>query len=415
MTNFNLKSYFTFLSRNKAYTAVNVFGLAVSLMFVITWQEYSIDRQHGKADRIYNVGLEAGDGNKTANCHHIALRYLRDRYPEIERTCGFTTEDMKLKDNDGFVNAYVMETDSTFFDMFDFPLLYGDRATCLMQKGNIVLTESFARRLFGTSNAVGRDITTADNSHFRVSGVVKDFDNTIIDKDIDAIIDFSFCTNMANKDEYFHQFANYLQASVFVQVHEGSDFTDKQEDVEKYFKEIRDDWKPVITRLDRLYFSGLGAYAGLHLGNLTLVRVLFAVALVILLFSIMNYINLTVAQAGYRAREMATRRLFGCNKGRISVNLFTESLVMCAVSLLFAVSLACVCAPYADRLLDTRIDLALLLTANRSGARHVPQADQDALLARFHNSAERNHHRYAGLRLHHGAPDEPPDDGSAGL
>ena len=372
MTNFNLKSYFTFLSRNKAYTAVNVFGLAVSLMFVIiigiyTWQEYSIDRQHGKADRIYNVGLEAGDGNKTANCHHIALRYLRDRFPEVELTCGFTTEKMKLKDNDAFVNIDVMEADSTFFSMFDFPLLYGDRATCLMQKGNIVLTESFARRLFGTSNAVGRDITTADNSHFRVSGVVKDFDNTIIDKDIDAIIDFSFCTNNANKDEYFHQVANYLQASLFVRVHEGSDFEAKQKDVEKMFSELNNDMHPVITRLDRLYFSGLSAYAGLRLGNLTLVRVLFAVALVILLFSIMNYVNLTVAQAGYRAREMATRRLFGCNKGKISVNLFTESLVMCAVSLLFAVSLACVCAPYADRLLDTRIDLALLLTPSSIG------------------------------------------------
>ena len=59
MANFNLKSYFTFLSRNKAYTAVNVFGLAVSLAFVIliglyTWQETSVDRQHSKADRIYN-------------------------------------------------------------------------------------------------------------------------------------------------------------------------------------------------------------------------------------------------------------------------------------------------------------------------------------------------------------------------
>ena len=372
MTNFNLKSYFTFLSRNKAYTAVNVFGLAVSLMFVIiiglyTWQEYSIDRQHGKADRIYNIGLEAGDGNKTANCHHIALRYLRDRFPEVELTCGFTTEKMKLKDNDAFVNIDVMEADSTFFSMFDFPLLYGDRATCLMQKGNIVLTESSARRLFGTSNAVGRDITTADNSHFRVTGVVKDFDNTIIDKDIDAIIDFSFCTNNANKDEYFRQVANYLQASVFVQVHEGSDFSARQKDVEKMFSELNNDMHPVITRLDRLYFSGLSAYAGLRLGNLTLVRVLFAVALVILLFSIMNYVNLTVAQAGYRAREMATRRLFGCNKGRICVNLFTESLVMCAVSLLFAVSLACVCAPYADRLLDTRIDLTLLLTPSSIG------------------------------------------------
>ena len=61
MSNFNLKSYFTFLSRNKTYTAVNVFGLAVSLTFVIiiglyTWQETSIDRQHSKAKRIYSIG-----------------------------------------------------------------------------------------------------------------------------------------------------------------------------------------------------------------------------------------------------------------------------------------------------------------------------------------------------------------------
>ena len=96
MGNFNLKSYFTFLSRNKTYTAVNVFGLAVSLMFVIiiglyTWQEFYIDRQHSKAKRIYNIGLNMDDGTwRTANCHHAVLRYLRSRYPEIEQTCGFT-------------------------------------------------------------------------------------------------------------------------------------------------------------------------------------------------------------------------------------------------------------------------------------------------------------------------------------
>ena len=144
MPNFNLKSYFTFLSRNKAYTAVNIFGLAVSLMFVIiiglyTWQEFGVNRQHSKADRIFNVGLTAGDSTRTANCHHIAQRFLRDKYPEIEKTCAFTTEKLKLKDKDDFVNANVIETDSTFFDLFDFPLLYGDRTTCQMQKGNIVI------------------------------------------------------------------------------------------------------------------------------------------------------------------------------------------------------------------------------------------------------------------------------------
>ena len=366
MPNFNLKSYFTFLSRNKAYTAVNIFGLAVSLMFVIiiglyTWQETSIDRQHSKADRIFNVGLTAGDSTRTANCHHIAQRFLRDKYPEIEKTCAFTTEKLKLNDNGYFVNANVMETDSTFFDLFDFPLLYGNRATCLMQKGSIVLTESFARRMFGTENAVGRTLTTAGNTHFRVTGVVPDFDNTIIDKDVDAIIDFSFCTNLANKDEYFHQVCNLLSSSVFVLTREGSDFMAKHKDVEKYLNETSDQFKPTITRLDKLYFSGLDAYNGLHLGNLMLVKILFAVGLVILLFSIMNYINLTVAQAGYRAREMATRRLFGCNKGGVAANMFIESLVMCAISLLIAVALAYVATPYAGRLLNTKLDLSLLL------------------------------------------------------
>ena len=366
MGKFNLKSYFTFLSRNKAYTAVNVFGLAVSLMFVIiiglyTWQEFSIDHQHSKAKRIYNVGLTAFDSTRTANCHHIAQRFLRDRYPEIEKTCGFTTENMKLKNKDNFVNVNVMETDSTFFDMFDFPLLYGDRATCLMQKGSIVLTESLARRMFGTANAVGRDITTANNTRFRVTGVVADFDNTIIDKDIDAIIDFSFCTNYANRDEYFYRAANYLMCSVFVQVHEGNDFTAKQKDVEKYLNETVKDWYPTVTRLDKLYFSGLDTYNGLHLGNLMLVKILFAVGLVTLLFSIINYVNMTVAQSGYRAREMATRRLFGCNKNRVAFNMFIESLVMCTISLLIAVLLVHVTAPYAGWLLDTKLNISLLM------------------------------------------------------
>ena len=98
----------------------------------------------------------------------------------------------------------------------------------------------------------------------------------------------------------------------------------------------------------------------MQMGDLTLVKILLAVGIAILLFSIMNYVNLTVAQSGYRAREMATRRLFGCTRGTVGVNMFTESLVMCVISLLIAVALACACAPYASQLLDTKLDLSLL-------------------------------------------------------
>lgn len=373
MGKFNLKSYFTFLSRNKAYTAVNVFGLAVSLTFVIiiglyTWQEFSIDQQHSKAKRIYNIGMSMDDRDwRTADCHHVVLRYLRSRYPEIEQTCGFTAGSLKLKEKDNFLNIYVLQADSTFFSMFDFPLLQGNRANCLSQKGNIVLTESTARRLFGDAEVVGRTLTTADNSHFRITGVVKDFDNTIIDKDIQGVIDFSFCTNLANKDEYFPNMVNMAGTSSFVQVHEGCDFAAKQKDVDAYFQTFFiKGFHPIITRLDKLYFSGLDAFM-LQMGNPTLVKILFAVGIAILLFSIMNYVNLTVAQSGYRAREMATRRLFGCTKGTVGVNMFTESLVMCVISMLIAVAFACVCTPYASQLLDKKLDINILASPQAVG------------------------------------------------
>lgn len=373
MGKFNLKSYFTFLSRNKAYTAVNVFGLAVSLTFVIiiglyTWQEFSIDQQHSKAKRIYNIGMSMDDRDRrTADCHHVVLRYLRSRYPEIEQTCGFTAGSLKLKEKDNFLNIYVLQADSTFFSMFDFPLLQGNRANCLSQKGNIVLTESTARRLFGDAEVVGRTLTTADNSHFRITGVVKDFDNTIIDKDIQGVIDFSFCTNLANKDEYFPNMVNMAGTSSFVQVHEGCDFAAKQKDVDAYFQTFFiKGFHPIITRLDKLYFSGLDAFM-LQMGNPTLVKILFAVGIAILLFSIMNYVNLTVAQSGYRAREMATRRLFGCTKGAVGVNMFKESLVMCVISMLIAVAFACICTPYASQLLDKKLDINILASPQAVG------------------------------------------------
>ena len=377
MAKFNIKSYFTFLSRNKAYTAVNVFGLAVSLMFVIViglyaWQEFSIDRQHSKAGHIYAIGIQYdGDHTPMANSHHAVLRYMQKHYPEIEQTCGFVKGSLRIPDRGNTVNASVLETDSTFFSMFDFKLLRGDRRTCLAQKGNIVVTEGFARRFFGTDDVLGRPIVTEDQLRFRITGVVQDFDHTIIKDDVDAIIDFSYREreNQSDMDKYFPHSVSLGGAAAFVQVREGHDFMQKEKDVQRYFQEFwprdKDDFfqfVPVLLPLDHLYFSGCKYSGSLVLGNYKLVSILAAVALVILLFSIMNYINLTVAQSGYRAREMATRRLFGCTKSGVGGNMFGESLVMCLLSLAIAVAFACVFAPYMGRLLETSISLKPLFS-----------------------------------------------------
>ena len=374
MNNFNLKSYFTFLSRNKTYTAVNVFGLAVSLMFVIiiglyTWQETSIDRQHSKAKRIYSIGTSNDDdGQRYAGSSHALLKYMQKRYPEIESTCAFIRGSLKLRERENFMNISTLETDSTFFSMFDFPLLYGNRATCLKEKGNIVITLRLARKYFGTDNAVGQQLITADSQHFRVTGVIADFDNTFINKDIDALIDFSYAEydNAVCIDKKFPQ-GNLSGTAAFVQVKEGCDFMQREADLRGFFKTLlpennSQNISTTITRLDNLYFSHTGFDKNLRFGNKKVVNILFAVGLVILLFSIINYINLTMAQSNYRAREMATRRVFGCTKSDVCKTIFTESLTMCALSCAVAVVMAMLFSRYAGQLLDTDISMSLLAT-----------------------------------------------------
>ncbi len=98
----------------------------------------------------------------------------------------------------------------------------------------------------------------------------------------------------------------------------------------------------------------------MQFGNINMVRILLVVGLVILLFAIMNYINLTVAQCGYRAREMATRRLFGSSKLGIGINMFCESLTMCAISCAIAMVLAHSFARYAGNIIGKDIDTATL-------------------------------------------------------
>ena len=373
MGNFNLKSYFTFLSRNKTYTAVNVFGLAASLMFVIiiglyTWQEFSINRQHSKADRIYNIGLELmDDSSRVMGCHHASLRNLRMHYPEIENTCGMVRGSIKVRERDDVLNVNTINTDSTFFSMFDFKLLRGNRATCLKSKGNIVVTERFARRYFGTDDVLGRTIMTTDSLHFRVTGVVQNFDNTIISKNTDALVDFAYAEREGegNMDKYFPGQINVTNCACFVQVRKGCDLMKKEADIQKFWSafwpyEPQMPLRPFLTPLSKLYFNDTPEVNVMQFGNINMVRILLVVGLVILLFAIMNYINLTVAQCGYRAREMATRRLFGSSKLGIGINMFCESLTMCAISCAIAMVLAHSFARYAGNIIGKDIDTATL-------------------------------------------------------
>ena len=370
----DLKTFFKFLSRNKAYTAIDLFGLSVSLTFVIliavySAQEFSTDKFQEKGERVYFVGSEDVPGVGAA------IPYmLKERYPEIEKVCPLVMDQFnstKVESEGKIMNANLMFADSTFFDLFTFPLLQGNSENALVAQNNLVVSQSFARKLFGSEDVMGRAITVGDTLQMVVSGVVADLKHSTL-PEADIIMPWRTVAAF-NPSLAPDELNNAGSTTCAVLVHEGADFTSRAEDIAAWYKTFfwpyeNGYWKEVrMESLANAYFSEWTSWPLLH-GDKTFVVVLVSVGVVILVFAILNYINLSVAQAGFRAKEMATRRLLGSSRAELFWRLVIESVVLCLFSLVVAIFLVLAIAPEAGNLLQVQLDMSVLLSPVWIGA-----------------------------------------------
>lgn len=359
----NIKSFLKFLSRNKAYTGIDIFGLSVSLMFVIliavyTVQELSTDKYHAKGDRIFVVSSEKNSGS----AYKLAYR-LQDRYPEIEKVCPvapWITSQTSVAIADHNYNTQLLFADTTFFDFFSFPLIVGDRNHAMDATNYAVISESFARRAFGSEDPMGKVIQANESLKLIVNGVMKDIKNSTIPY-CDILIGIK---NIVYLEEGIadENLSNTGAVNIFVMQKEGADLQAKTADMEAYLKDIF--WiynkgiynKVLLNPLPDFYFSDMPSYT-LAKGDRQFVLILLSVGILILLFAITNYINLTVAQTAFRAKEMATRRLLGSSRKELFMRLIMESTLMTFVSFVAGIILAMLFSPYASQLLGKPIRL----------------------------------------------------------
>ena len=365
----NIKSFLKFLSRNKAYTGNDVFGLSVSLMFVIliavyTVQELSVDKFHKDVDRIYVLANDGGPSTALP----IAYR-LQERYPEIEQVCPVITTNVGnqiVKNNDKKLTAKTVPVDSCFFNFFSFKLLAGDKNRVLENRSNVVLSKTFANKLFGTEDPIGQSVIIGDSLSFLVSGIMEDIKHSTI-----PYADIMFRVERAHEYNWSISMDNPGNAGstvAFLKMKPGADLRPKIPDILAYFKESfwiyqRDMSKVVnLIPMSELYFSELNDFGSVQTGNKRLVIVLLSVGILILVFAIFNYINLTVAQAGQRAKEMATRRLLGSSRGDLFIRMMIESTLLTVISFGIGWLLAHAAIPFVNDLLQTQIDLMATFT-----------------------------------------------------
>ena len=340
-----MKSYLKFLSRNKLYTAIEAVGLAVSLAFVIiigsyVWQQYAVTWENPDRERVYVPGTPG----------FPALTYgfpdAIGNIPEIEsvsRMCNVVVHPVIRGEN---TEAESVGVEPEFFEICpQFRFVEGS-ADVLSAPTNAILSASFARK---HSLSVG-DALDISGSSYVVGAILEDLKGTVI-KPYDI-----FLNAAVYKDEW-QPFDNYGSTVTLIKVRPE---TDRKELYDKLESVCKDVYSSIygqfffehleLSRYDELFFKETEGF--FRHGDKATLRILMLVGLLLLLSAILNYINLSVALTGKRAKEMAVRQLSGASRAGIIWKYLAESIAFTAVCFAAGLLLAEAFCPAMNALLN---------------------------------------------------------------
>ena len=340
-----MKSYLKFLSRNKLYTAIEAVGLAVSLAFVIiigsyVWQQYAVTRENPDGERIYVPGMPS----------FPALTYgfpdVITDIPEIEtvsRLCDVITHPVIRGEE---AEAQSAGVDPAFFDVCpEFRFVEGSAAV-LSAPSNVILSASFANR---HNLSVGDALEINGNSYV-AGAILEDLKGTVIKP-------YEILLNADVFKDNWQLFDNFGSTVSFIKVRPGTDREVLFGKLDAVCKEVYPDiyGKSFFERLelfryDELFFKETGGM--FRCGDKGTLKLLTLVGLLLLLSAILNYVNLSVALTGKRAKEMAVRRLSGALRAHVIAKYIGESMAFTAVCFAAGLLLAEAFCPMANRLLN---------------------------------------------------------------
>jgi putative ABC transport system permease protein len=365
-----MKSYLKFLSRNKLYTAIEAVGLIVSLAFVIvifcyTWQQLAITREAPDYKRIYALTSGRQD---FMYAWPGEMAVVQDRVPDIEAAGRIDMIGSAVTFNgeqvQGSPNVY--RVDPEIFEFLPHTFISGDEKV-LNDKHQVLLGESFARTISPDMDPVGKTVILMNRGDTCVvGGIVRASDRSIL-KEGDIYQAFNEPDAPSASE-----FVNPVDL-VLVRLREGADHQEVRTLIDtvvtREFSKMFSGNKPECSMsmpFKDLYFFKAGN--NLKHGNATLVYVLIAVGILLLASALFNYINLSVALAGKRAKEMAIRSTLGESKSRIRWRYITESILFVAICLALAFLLAKALEPVFNRYMAGDVALEVSLSPLYLGA-----------------------------------------------
>ncbi|RYU93853.1 FtsX-like permease family protein [Emticicia agri] len=380
-----IRNYLKIAWRNlmlrKAYTTINILGLAIGiasclLIVLFVQHELSYDKYHTKANRTYRMvieGMLAGKKIQTAFASAPAAPALMREIPGVETATRMDSRGTFIvkKGNESFKEERIVFADSNFFDVFSIPLLKGNPKTILKEPKTLVITESIAEKYFGNTDPIGKTLTFGEKDVYRITGLCKDVpSNTHFHYDMFASIhgeqlgekwlSSGALTYAVLREGYTLEKLNATMPALIEkylgpEIHEFigislADFKKRGDKIEFVFQPVTD--IHLKSHLDgEIEANSDSKY----------VYIFSAIALFILLIACINFMNLSTAGSANRAKEVGIRKVLGSVQGQLIGQFLSESVLVTFMALAVALVIVAMALPYFNQLSGKAFEVSVLV------------------------------------------------------
>ncbi|SIR35243.1 ABC transporter permease [Pontibacter lucknowensis] len=352
LTNY-LKMAYRNLLRHKGFSLINVSGLALGMtcsILILLWvkDELSFDRFHANVDQLYRVmGRQHYPGSDDLTTESGPGRLgpaMQQGLPEVQHAIRVTWDQENLFSyEEKAIKGKGYYADSTFFQVFSFPLLHGDAAQVLMQPKSVVISDSLARKLFGTTEVVGNMMKLNDIESYTVSGVMHTVPKNS-SLQFDYIMPF---VDYEAQHSWINEWGNY-SIRTYVQLQPGVDVEAFNDKIKLFLKQgdkgTRDTDLFVQPLKDIRLYSDFRK-GKTESGVIMYVRLFSVVAVFLLLIACINFMNLATARSAKRAKEVGVRKAIGASKGSLVRQFMIESVLIAFLALFIAANLTGMLVP----------------------------------------------------------------------
>ncbi len=377
-----LKIAYRKLLSKKGFSFINIVGLSIGmtcclLIFQYVAFEYSFDRFHERKDDIYRVlQAYAQDGDPLESGHAYTAQALapalKQGVPEIAEITRVHSEDAVLSNHlhpeNVFEDDAILYVDPAFLKIFSFPLLSGDINTAL-EPGTALLSESAARRYFGSTEVEGQALDISGNIEktFTVTGVFKDVPaNSHLRFDILLPME-----DLLNSDDYSSEPEggwSWNNFTTYILLHPEAERAAAERKMTQVYLAYRGEAlkqmggkaamnaQPLSDIHLNSEISGAGNYVS---GSYRTVYFFLVIGFITLIIALVNYINLATARAVNRSREVGVRKVVGAKRGQLILQFLAESALTNFIAAILAIALAAALIPLVNDIAETRLTVQL--------------------------------------------------------